>query len=74
MINFALATREALMAELVDALVSNTNGVKPVPVRSRLRAQNQRDKLLKSQYLISLILYRGQDSVNESQVICFSDR
>ena len=25
------------MAELVDALVSNTSGVKPVPVRSRLR-------------------------------------
>ena len=41
MINFADATRKtqiALMAELVDALVSNTNGVKPVPVRSRLRA------------------------------------
>ena len=32
-------TTQALMAELVDALVSNTNGVKPVPVRSRLRAQ-----------------------------------
>ena len=29
------------MAELVDALVSNTNGVKPVPVRSRLRAQRK---------------------------------
>ena len=28
----------ARMAELVDALVSNTNGVTPVPVRSRLRA------------------------------------
>ena len=27
------------MAELVDALVSNTSGVKPVPVRSRLRVQ-----------------------------------
>ncbi len=27
------------MAELVDALVSNTNGVTPVPVRSRFWAQ-----------------------------------
>ena len=30
----------AQMAELVDALVSNTSGVKPVPVRARLWAQS----------------------------------
>ena len=30
----------AQMAELVDALVSNTSGVKPVPVRPRLWAQS----------------------------------
>ena len=30
--------RKAQMAELVDALVSNTSGVKPVPVRSRFWA------------------------------------
>ena len=32
------------MAELVDASVSNTDGVKPVPVRSRLWAQKLRAK------------------------------
>ena len=30
----------ARMAELVDALVSNTSGSNAVPVRSRLRVQN----------------------------------
>lgn len=35
---FALGLR-ARMAESVDALVSNTNGVTPVPVRPRLRVQ-----------------------------------
>ena len=34
------------MAELVDALVSNTSGVKPLPVRSRLRVQERLCKLL----------------------------
>ncbi len=29
----------ARMAELVDALVSNTSGIKPMPVRPRLRVQ-----------------------------------
>ncbi len=32
----------ARMAELVDALVSNTSGCKAVPVRSRLRVQKKR--------------------------------
>ena len=31
----------ARMAELVDALVSNTNGSNTVPVRSRLRVQKE---------------------------------
>ncbi len=30
---------QARMAELVDALVSKTNGIIPVPVRFRLRVQ-----------------------------------
>ena len=30
------------MAELVDALVSNTSGSDAVPVRSRLRVQNRK--------------------------------
>mgnify|MGYP003575863993 CR=1 FL=1 len=35
------ATRlQALVAELVDALVSNTNGVTPVPVRLRPKVQS----------------------------------
>ncbi len=37
-ITFAAATF-ARMAELVDALVSNTSGFTSMPVRSRLRAQ-----------------------------------
>jgi hypothetical protein len=40
---FAVLSLEARMAELVDALVSNTSGSNAVPVRSRLRV------LLKSQ-------------------------
>lgn len=35
--NFATESFFARMAELVDALVSKTNGVNPVPVRFRLR-------------------------------------
>ena len=35
--NFAIQSGHARMAELVDALVSKTNGVNPVPVRFRLR-------------------------------------
>ena len=35
--NFAPESAFARMAELVDALVSKTNGVNPVPVRFRLR-------------------------------------
>lgn len=33
------------MAELVDASVSNTDGVKPVPVRSRLWAHKRERRL-----------------------------
>ena len=36
-INAYLCVLNARMAELVDALVSNTNRFTPVPVRSRLR-------------------------------------
>ena len=36
----------ARMAELVDALVSNTSGSNAVPVRSRLRVQIQTTKAL----------------------------
>ena len=36
----------ARMAELVDALVSNTSGSNAVPVRSRLRVQFQTTKAL----------------------------
>ncbi len=34
------------MAELVDALVSNTSGSNAVPVRSRLRAQKRKKQIL----------------------------
>ena len=33
-------SKHALMAELVDALVSNTSGFTSLPVRFRLRVQN----------------------------------
>ena len=36
---FAVLLINARMAELVDALVSNTSGSNAVPVRSRLRVQ-----------------------------------
>ena len=36
------ANAKAQMAELVDALVSNTSGVTSMPVRSRLWVQNKR--------------------------------
>ena len=39
-------TKNARMAESVDALVSNTSGRKAVPVRSRLRVQTQKRKAL----------------------------
>ena len=42
----------AQMAELVDALVSNTSGVKPVPVRARLWAQS-------SQFLRAFLYIAG---------------
>ena len=43
-----LCTRsDAQMAESVDALVSNTNGVTPVPVRPRLWVQKTKRKALK---------------------------
>jgi hypothetical protein len=38
-IKFILNYFDARMAELVDALVSNTSGSNTVPVRSRLRVQ-----------------------------------
>ena len=37
-------TRNAQMAELVDALVSNTSGFTSMPVRSRLWVQKKRRK------------------------------
>jgi hypothetical protein len=40
-IKFILNYFDARMAELVDALVSNTSGSNAVPVRSRLRVQHQ---------------------------------
>ena len=46
--NTYLCTRfHAQMAESVDALVSNTNGVTPVPVRPRLWVQKTKRKALK---------------------------
>ena len=36
-----LCTRNAQMAELVDALVSNTSGFTSMPVRSRLWVQKR---------------------------------
>ena len=43
-----LCTRfDAQMAESVDALVSNTNGVTPVPVRPRLWVQKTKRNALK---------------------------
>ncbi len=39
----------ARMAELVDALVSNTSGSDAVPVRSRLRVQKRKKQIF---YLI----------------------
>ena len=43
-----LCTRfDAQMAESVDALVSNTNGVTPVPVRPRLWVRQIKRKALK---------------------------
>ena len=41
LINKDLHDLNARMAELVDALVSNTSGSNAVPVRSRLRVQYQ---------------------------------
>ena len=46
--NIQIRTRsDAQMAESVDALVSNTNGVTPVPVRPRLWVQKTKRKALK---------------------------
>ena len=46
-----LCHAKAQMAELVDALVSNTSGFTSMPVRSRLWVQNKVD----SQLIINLI-------------------
>ena len=56
--NFAaLFTRNARMAESVDALVSNTSGRKAVPVRSRLRVlRKEADNITVCQ---PLFLYLG---------------
>ncbi len=43
----------ARMAELVDALVSNTSGRKAVPVRPRLRVLPQKLLITKSFYFMS---------------------
>ena len=48
----------ALVAELVDALVSNTNGVTSLPVRSRPGVP-QRDAII----IASLFLYKGVDKI-----------
>ena len=41
---FSQSNYTARMAELVDALVSNTSGSNAVPVRSRLRVHLQKEK------------------------------
>ena len=41
-ISIFVHSKEARMAELVDALVSNTNRFTPVPVRSRLRVREEK--------------------------------
>ena len=43
-ISIFVHSKEARMAELVDALVSNTNRFTPVPVRSRLRVREEKFK------------------------------
>ena len=56
--NFAPAF-DAQMAESVDALVSNTNGVTPVPVRPRLWVRLIKRKVLilrKFQHLVFILL------------------
>ena len=45
--NYLCTRFDAQMAESVDALVSNTNGVTPVPVRPRLWVQKTKRKALK---------------------------
>ena len=40
-ISIFVHSKEARMAELVDALVSNTNRFPPVPVRSRVRVREE---------------------------------
>ena len=49
------SNRNAQMAESVDALVSNTSGVKSIPVRPRVWVQQKRIKYLKDKYLILFI-------------------
>ena len=54
-ITFALAKANnayAQMAELVDALVSNTSGVKSIPVRSRVWVHRNACKSLTSVFLL----------------------
>ena len=50
-----LCTAKAQMAESVDALVSNTSGVKSIPVRSRVWVQKMLDNslIIKHFYFIS---------------------
>ena len=48
----------AQMAELVDALVSNTSGVKPVPVRGRLWAQSP--QLIEGFFIILRHLWKNK--------------
>jgi hypothetical protein len=42
------------MAELVDALVSNTSGSNAVPVRSRLRAPEKSSLIMNGELFLSL--------------------
>ncbi len=48
-----LCTAKAQMAESVDALVSNTSGVKSIPVRSRVWVQEMPDNRDYRAFLIS---------------------
>lgn len=69
---FAPHLSNAQMAELADALVSNTSGVKPIPVRSRFWAHKKREKDAAS----SLLFFCHYDSLlwqpNSLRVVAFA--
>jgi hypothetical protein len=52
------------MAELVDALVSNTSGSNAVPVRSRLRVLFKTQKALINQDIEALLFEPAVDDVD----------